>query len=250
MERNLRRTLSGIGVRAIALWVAAVCPVFVHNATAQNAGRGSTPTLSGFWELRFDSANVPPATLTAAMAAEDPAVQFKHDMNAVRWCHFLGLPYVMGVSPIDIVQNLNGKEVLITTPVRNPSRHIYTDGRTHVSAETFDPVSGGNSIGHWEGDTLIVDTIGFSSEGVTRIPGGGRRTPDSHLVERFRLLDGGNRLSVVFTWEDPKVFQKPHTYEFRYYRAPKGTEPREYDCNASDEARAKYLLGSPGSASK
>ena len=129
-------------------------------------------------------------------------------------------------------------------------RMIYTDGRTHVSAETFDPVSGGNSIGHWEGETLIVDTIGFSSEGVTRIPGGGRRTPDSHLVERFRLLDGGNRLSVVFTWEDPKVFQKPHTYEFRYYRAPKGTEPREYDCNASDEARAKYLLGSPGSASK
>jgi hypothetical protein len=184
------------------------------------------------------------------MAAEDPGVQFKHDQEAIRWCHFPGVPYVMGVSSIDIIQDLSGKEVLITTPVRNPSRHIYTDGRTHVNADVFDPVSGGNSIGHWDGETLVADTVGFSSEGITRIPGGGRRTPDSHLIERFRLVDNGNRLSVVSTWDDSKVFQKPHTYEMRYYRAPKGTEPREYDCNAADEARAKYLIGAPGGASK
>ena len=222
----------------------------VQYATAQGAAHAGGASLSGFWELRFDSANVPPAALTPAMATEDPGVQFKHDQEAIRWCHFMGVPYIMGVSPIDIVQNINGKEILITTPVRNPSRHIYADGRTHVNADVFDPVSDGNSIGHWEGDTLLVDTIGFSSEGVTRIPGGGRRTPDSHLVERFRLVDGGNRLSVVSTWEDPKIFQKPHTYEMRYYRAPKGTEPREFDCNSADEARAKYLLGPPGGASK
>jgi len=53
-------------------------------------------------------------------------------------------------------------------------------------------------------------------------------------------------LSVTFTWEDAKVFTKPHTYEFRYYRAPKATEAREFDCNASDEERAKYLTGTPG----
>jgi len=93
---------------------------------------------------------------------------------------------------------------------------------------------------------LAVDTVGFSSEGITGIPGGGRRTPDSHLIERYRLLAGGKRLSVTFTWEDAKVFTKPHTYEFRYYRAPKATEAREFDCNASDEERAKYLTGTPG----
>ncbi len=210
----------------------------------------SRPDLSGYWELRVDSANVPPAALTPAMAAEDPHVQFQHDRNAVRWCHFFGVPYVMNASPLDIVQDTNGKEMLIVTGLRNPSRHIYMDGRGHVSAETFDPVSGGNSIGHWDGETLVVDTIGFSDEGITRIPGGGRRTADSHLVERFQLLDQGKRLSVVFTWEDAKVFQRPHTYEFRYYRAPRGTELREYDCNASDESRANYLLGAPGGAPK
>ena len=243
------KTLSGANLRILSA-AAMLCSVVIPNAAAQNPAKTPNTSLSGFWELRFDSANVPPAPLTAAIAAEDPTVQFKHDQDAIRWCHFLGVPYVMGVSPIDIVQNINGKEILITTSVRNPSRHIYTDGRQHVNPDLFDPVSGGNSIGHWDGDTLVVDTTGFSSEGVTRIPGGGRRTPDSHLVERFRLVEGGNRLSVVSTWEDTKVFQRPHTYEMRYYRAPKGTEPREFDCNASDDARAKYLLGPPGAASK
>jgi len=209
-------------------------------------GWGQTPNLSGFWELRFDSRNVPPAPLTAAMAAEDRSVQFKLDIAATRWCHFFGVPYMMEGSIIDILQNVNGKEIAITSALRNPTRHIYTDGRGHVNPDTFDPVSNGHSVGHWEGDTLVVDTVGFSSEGITGIPGGGRRTPDSHLVERYHLLAGGKRLSVTFTWADPKVFRKPHTYEFRYYRAPKGTEAREFDCNASDEERTKFLTGMPG----
>jgi len=104
----------------------------------------------------------------------------------------------------------------------------------------------GDSVGHWEGDTLVVDTIGFSDEGVIGIPGGGRRTAASHLVERYRLVKNGQMLSVTSTWEDPSTYSKSHTYEFRYYRAPKGTEAREFDCNASDEERAKFLTGTPG----
>ena len=143
----------------------------------QSAAR---PDLSGYWELHYDSANVPPAALTQAVAQEDPSVQYKHDMNAIRWCHFFGVPYVMSTSPIDIIQNVNGKEILITTPVRNPSRHIYTDGRAHVSKDIFDPTSSGNSIGRWEGDTLVVDTVGFSDEGVTRIDRKSTRLNSSH----------------------------------------------------------------------
>jgi len=206
---------------------------------------GQTPNLSGFWELRFDSKNVPPAVLTSAMASEDRNAQFTLDMKAIRWCHFLGVPYVMEGSTIDILQSLNTREILISSSLRSPARHIYTDGRGHVNPDTFDPVSNGHSIGKWQGDTLVVDTVGFSTEGLTAIPGGGRRTPDSHLTERYRLLNGGNRLSVIFTWEDPKVFTQPHTYEFRYYRSPKGTEAREFDCSAADEERAKFLTQVP-----
>jgi len=166
-------------------------------------------------------------------------------MKAIRWCHFLGVPYVMEGSAIDILQNVNGKEIVVTSSLRSPARHIYTDGRAHVNPETFDPVSNGHSIGKWDGETLVVDTVGFSTEGLTGIPGGGRRTPDSHLVERYSLLDDGRRLSVIFTWEDQKVFSKPHTYEFRYYKSPKGSEARELDCSASDEERAKFLTERP-----
>jgi hypothetical protein len=202
--------------------------------------------LSGYWELHFDSKNVPPAPLRPDVAAEDKSVQYKKDMAEIRWCHFMGVPYSMEGSPIDIVQNRDGKEIVILSSLRTPARHIYTDGRGHVNPDIFDPVSNGHSIGHWEGDTLVVDTVGFSSEGLTAIPGGGRRTPDSHLIERFRSLNGGNLLSVIFTWEDAKIFTRPHTYGFRYYRSPKGAEARELDCNANDEQRAKFLLGIPG----
>jgi hypothetical protein len=204
-----------------------------------------TPSISGLWELRFDSRNIPEPSLTpdAATTARD---QRAHDAHAIRWCYNLGVPFLMAQSPIDIIQNVSGSEVAITFPYRGPSRHIYTDGRKHVNPDVFDPSSTGDSVGHWEGDTLVVDTIGFSDEGVIGVPGGGRRTPTSHLIERYRLVKNGQQLSVTSTWEDPKSYTKPHTYEFRYYRAPKGAEVREYDCNASDEERAKFLTGTPG----
>jgi hypothetical protein len=238
--------LSSVIFAAASIWVVAGSPAVAQTA----ASAKPAANLAGFWELHFDSRNIPPASLVSGVAAEDPRVQFEHDMKEVRWCHFFGLPYLMEQSPLDILQNVNGKEVIISTALRTPARHIYTDGRGHVNPDTFDPVSNGHSIGHWEGATLVVDTIGFSGEGITRIPGGGRRTPDSHLIERFRLLDGGNRLSVVSTWEDSKIFARPQTYEVRYFRAPKGTEAREFDCNAADEARAKFLLEPPGSQLK
>ena len=211
---------------------------------AASVGFAQTPKLSGFWELRFDSFNVPEAALTSA--AKTSTEQRAHDTHAIRWCYNLGVPNLMSLSPIDVIQNMNGKEVALTFPYRGPSRHIYTDGRKHINPDVFDPSSSGDSVGHWEGETLVVDTVGFSDEGVIGIPGGGRRTASSHLVERYRLVRGGQQLSVTFTWEDSKIYAKPHTYEFRYYRAPKGTEAREFECNPSDEERTKFLTGPPG----
>lgn len=236
------------GAAVVTVVMACLSPAAGQNATgsAHAAGSGTPPNLSGYWELHFDSRNVPPASLQPEIAAEDAAIQYKRDMTEIRWCHFMGVPYAMEGSPIDILQNRNAKEIIITSSLRTPARHIYTDGRSHVNPDVFDPVSNGHSIGHWEGDTLIVDTVGFSNEGITRIPGGGRRTTGSHLVERYRLLDGGERLSVIFTWEDSKIFARPHTYEFWYYRSPKGTEAREFDCDANDQERAKFLVGMPG----
>jgi hypothetical protein len=206
----------------------------------------SRPNLSGYWELRFDSRNIPPASLLPQAAQEDRSAADHRHAFAIRWCHHLGMPFLMGdrdSAPIDILQS--SRETAIVAQPVSAARHIYTDGRGHPNSDKYDATTNGHSVGHWEGDTLVVDTIGFNDLGVTSIPGGGKRTAASHLVERFRLLDGAKRLSVVFTWEDPGVFSKPHTYEYRYYRAAKGTTARELFCDASDEERGRFLLGQP-----
>jgi hypothetical protein len=100
----------------------------------------------------------------------------------------------------------------------------------------------GDSIAHWEGDTLVADTIGLHpTRGVTSIPGGGYRTDKSHLVERYKLIENGNVLSVTFTWTDPTVFAAPQTYEFRYYRLPAAQSPRGIAVRPWRSVRADFL---------
>jgi hypothetical protein len=209
----------------------------------------NAPTdISGFWELRYDSRNVPRATLSTKVTPVQIEARAQADQHAVRWCNYLGTPFLMGDSaPIDIRQGRI--EVAISGQASSVARHIYTDGRKHVNPDVFDNTTNGDSIGHWEGDTLVVDTVGFAADrGVTSIPGGGFKTADSHLTERFRLLDGGKKLSATFTWQDGNVFNKPQTYQYIYYRAPANTNVQNLACDAFDEQRAKFLESPPGTA--
>ena len=194
---------------------------FMALSVALTGGQTGAPTasvhpdVSGYWELRYDSLSVPAPSLTAKAAADQPN-QRRGDIQAVRSCINVGVPALMeDRAALDIRQS----PTVIGIVAKSPSsvRYIYTDGRMHPEKDEADPTTNGHSIGHWEGDTLVVDTVGFNDRGVRSIPGGGVRTSNSHLTERYRLLDGGQRLSVTFTWDDPLVFQKPHTYEFRYY---------------------------------
>ena len=198
--------------------------------------------LSGYWELGLDDRSVPPAELTAAAKAKE------HDMRdadaiSMLYCRPLGTPATMdpGGRPLSITQ---GKyEVLITAPVNSQHRHLYFNN-AHVDPNIYDPSSAGDSIAKWEGDTLVVDTIGFHEKnGRLMIPGGGYRTPESHLVERYKLIKSGQVLSVTSTWTDPKVFATPHTYEFWYRRVAEPFEPRPgLGCNAWDPERKELIM--------
>ena len=193
--------------------------------------------LSGIWELRNDGKSVPQAMLTPA--AERAARGHLHrDVEGLRWCRIAGLPLQMD-GPLDIQQGRI--EIAIATPVWSVARHLYTDGRGHVSPEDYDPTTVGNSVAHWEDDSLIVDTIGFSDRGLVSIPGGGFRTSKSHLIERYRLLAGGKQLAVTFSWTDPAVFVNTHSYEFRYYRAPAGSNVVEWPCDPHDAERERFF---------
>jgi hypothetical protein len=207
-----------------------------------NPAISNVQDISGFWELSFDSRKIPLAELAPSVAKAAIEEHAQHDAHAVRWCNLLGTPFLMDSGrPIDIRQG--EREVIITAETNASPRHLYLDRSTHISNHIFDATSNGDSIAHWEGDALAVDTIGFDGEkGILQIPGGGFRTSDSHLVERYRLLENGSILSVVFTWEDPKVFRAAHSYEFRYHRLPERYEPASaISCDPYDEVRAKFL---------
>ena len=229
------------GLRAaLALTSLAIVPVTtIGRAAAEQSAR---PDISGFWELNFDSRNVPPAKLQPSLTRAKIDARARGDAYAIRWCNLLGMPFVMDSGrPLDIRQGATA--IIIAPENASAPRYLYTNRTAHVSNDIFDPSTNGDSIAHWEGDTLVVETVGFHDEhGITAIPGGGFRTGRSRLVERYRLIKDGAGLSVTFTWTDPKIFRTPHTYEFQYQRLPATYEPRQWlACDPYDEERAKFL---------
>jgi len=249
-------TMSGTGrgggfmIRNGRVWfVMAVTACLAAGAAelrASQAGVAIAPDVSGYWELSFDSRRIPPASLVESVTPALLAARAQRDAHAVRWCNTLGMPFIMDTGrPLDIRQGRTA--VAITAEHATGPRYLYLDRTTHVSEDTFDPTTFGDSIARWDGDTLVVDTIGFHPDrGVVSIPGGGYRTATSRLVERYRLMGGGSVLSVVFTWTDPIMFRVPHTYEFRYHRLPADYEARQWlPCDPYDELRAAFLEGPP-----
>jgi hypothetical protein len=212
------------------------------------AAPASAPShdISGFWELSFDSRNVPPANLLPTVTRAKIQARQKGDAYAIRWCNLLGVPFIMDSGrPLDIRRGTTA--VIVVPENASAPRYLYLNRAAHVAEDVYDPSTNGDSIARWDGDTLVVDTVGFHGEhGITAIPGGGFRTAKSKLVERYRLLENGNVLSVRFTWTDPSVFRTPHTYEFRYYRLPDTYEPRQWlPCDPYNEERGRFLEAAP-----
>jgi len=215
------------------------------NAAAQRPGAVATPALpnmsglwlvqdpgSGSWSAWFN--NVPKPTLRPDVIKDNEEIEKREAAgNVVNTmprrsdCPVGNLPMTMASSPpLNIV--VARDEVLIAAE-SGRGRFIYTDGRTHpdTKAPSYVPSGFGHSVGHWEGDTLVVETIGFparvcdSRRPVMLVPGGGRAKDTSHLLERFRLTDA-DTLSVTFTWEDATVYLKPHSYGYTYKRIAEG----------------------------
>ncbi len=161
--------------------------------------------------------------------------------DAAKWCATNAYPFFMQDAGWDLFQTAD--EIVQVPETRTFARHIYLDGRPHPDAAHLIPSTGGHVIGHWEGDTLVADGIGFNGNGRTQ--GGGRVGKNTHLTERFRLVEGGKKLSVTFTWEDPAIFIKPHTYEIQYFRSgPQAYAYEEY-CHADDPLQSGSVVPPP-----
>jgi hypothetical protein len=236
----VNRSLANVHV----VLLAAIATTWSVAAMAQGRATAS-PDISGYWELPLDGRHIPRARLAPRVTPAMLQAQTQKDARAIRWCNWVGMPTTMDAGrPLDIRQGTREIVILAESPL-TPVRHVYLDRATHISKDTFDPTTSGDSIARWDGDTLVVDTTEFEpTHGVTAIPGGGFRTATSHLVERYRLLKNGTVLSVTFNWTDPAVFATPHSYEFRYLRAERGYEARPYArCDPFDADRAAFLEG-------
>jgi hypothetical protein len=119
-------------------------------------------------------------------------------------------------------------------------RTIYMDGRTHPA--NLSPSFYGHSIGWWEGDTLIVDTIGFN-EGFWMDRDGLPHTEKLHTIERFTRTDAA-ALKYELTVDDPGAYTKPWTGGTTL-RWEDGTELFEYQCQQSNYA-PELMVGSHG----
>ncbi len=237
MRMILRRWRSSALAGAFLCYLlAGAAPI---SQSAESGKAAETPDLSGVWELRYDSLSVPDASLTPAAARNSKAMR-RLDVESRRWCRFGGVPFMMLEAPL--LNILQGRvEVVIAPQMQAFVRHLYTDGIERADPDDFDAAINGYSVAQWQGNELVVHTTGFSELGITAIPGGGYRTPKSQLAERFRLLDGGRRLSVTSTWTDPDVFARPHSYETRYYRADVGTTASPQSCDPFEPGRAEFF---------
>ena len=97
----------------------------------------------------------------------------------------------------------------------NEIRRIWTDGREHP--EEFPHTWYGHSIGKWDGDTLVIDTIGINEH--TWLDRAGHVHSDAlHLVERLRRMDA-NKLVLDITVDDPKAYTRPFTARRNFSRS-------------------------------
>ena len=145
--------------------------------------------------------------------ANDEVLAGKVGFTARSRCWPHGVPgfLLYPVHPIFFIQT--PKEVLMTWGQDFQLRHVYLDV-THSAIPK--PSWYGESVGHYEnGDTLVVDTIGMNDKTYVdnyRTP----HTTQLHVVERFKLVDGGNAMEVNVRVEDPGAFTMPWSAVQRY----------------------------------
>jgi len=198
------------------------------------------PNLSGVWHVhptsltemkrlygeKADVVNVPGMELdTISKYAINILVDFKPEESPIRPqateilrrrlpsqfpdtnCLPAGIPTAGLVSePVKIVQSPG--LIVMLYESEDGHRQIYTDGRK-LPKEIAQPAWLGYSVGHWEGDTLVVDTAGFNDKSWLDVIG----HPHSEalrVVERYRRRDFGH-MDLEMTFDDPQMYTKPFT---------------------------------------
>jgi len=157
-----------------------------------------------------------------------------------------GGPFTEGVLGIDpdsgAIHVVVARAQVLIAPERGGARVIYLDGRSHPDASRWTPRGTGHGVGHFEGAVLVVDTVGLTAGSV---PAGGWRTAQTHLGERFKVSPDGRHLSIQYTYTDPAVYRRPHTYEYQFERLPAPSYALEEWCDPGDPKERQSIVPPP-----
>ncbi len=188
------------------------------------------PDWNGVWEPALFArprearpTGPPPAPkLTPQYAKQFAAFQAKNRstpginfVSPVANCVPPGLPGSM-TQPYPIEFLFTPGRVTILIETYSMVRRVYTDGGPLPPSDQLDPSYQGTSVGHWEGDTLVVETGGILPE-TSPVNGILGHSDKMKVTERMRLADP-DTLEIVTTRDDPAVFTEPFTTTARYAR--------------------------------
>jgi hypothetical protein len=147
-------------------------------------------------------------------------------------CSPPGLPRIMQLAQYPYEFLFTPGRLTINQEAWMQTRTIWMDGRTHPDLEELTPSFHGHSIGHWEGDTLVVDTIGISDQ--LEVGEGGKHSDQFRLVERIFLSpDNADVLVNEMTMTDPLAFSEPYVVTVNYRRDRHGALI-EFQCAEND----------------
>ena len=170
----------------------------------------------------------------------------RNEDDPTNWCLPAGPPRVTPY-PSRFVQNYTLKPThmfILYEGTIHTYRQIFMDGRKHPA--DLDPTWLGHSIGWWEKDTLVIDTVGYNDKSwFDHI--GTPHTEQLHTTERWTRINKGSMVNVI-TMDDPGAYSRPFTLTFNAQLAPAGDELMENFCQENNQygsagGHDKPLLG-------
>lgn len=208
--------------------------VMLAAATTVAAQSPSRPDFNGFWINQYTP------DLAAVLGTQPPFTEF----GAERWrtvdtakdptaiCLPVG-PSRALTAPFPFLLVQSDTMIAVMFEYQAIWRSIYLDGRAHPDDLADYPYFMGNSIGRWEGDTLVVDTQGIDERSWLDTAGH-EHSAKLRLTERFKKT-GPDTIQWTVTFDDPVYFTRPWSIERTFRRGKPGDRVLPYTCNENNK---------------
>lgn len=195
----------------------------------------TTPYIAGVWQvteyhtgIRTLDGKIPPLTEAGRAAYEKNLVERRglKPRNDMTRCVPSGTPRVMG-APLPMMILQTARKITFIQEYHHQLRHIYLD-EPLPAREDIELSFMGESVGRWDGETLVIETFALHPDTVLDREGL-PKTTDMHIEERLRLIDNGQRLENLMTFTDPEMYTQPWSTRYLYERKA-GVQLKEYNC--------------------